>query len=85
MEVEMAISRIQKWGNSYGLRIPKNILDQMGLGPDTRFEIQQDQGKIIITPIKDPEADLEGLLEKITSENLHKEIDWGDSTGKEGG
>ena len=80
----MAISRIQKWGNSYGLRIPKTILDQMGLGPDTRFEIQQEQGKIIITPIKDPELTLDELLAKITPENLHHEVDWGVSVGKEG-
>jgi len=79
----MAITRIQKWGNSYGLRIPKNIMDEMALGPGTRLDIQQEQGRIVLTPIQEPKVSLDELLEQITPENLHGEMDWGVSAGKE--
>jgi antitoxin MazE len=79
----MAITRIQKWGNSYGIRIPKNIMDEMGLRPDTRLEIHQEQGKIALTPLHEPKVSLDELLEQITPENLHGEIDWGAPTGNE--
>jgi antitoxin MazE len=79
----MTITRIQKWGNSYGVRIPKNIMDELGLRPDTRLDIRQEQGKIVITPIQEPMAALDELLKQITPENLHGEVDWGTSTGNE--
>ena len=79
----MAITRIQKWGNSYGLRIPKNIMDAMALKPDSRLEIREEQGKLIITPILEPKVSLDELLEQITPENLPGEMDWGNKAGKE--
>ena len=79
----MAITRVQKWGNSYGLRIPKNIMEEMALKPDSRLEIRQEQGRLIITPIQDPKVALDELLEQITPENLPGEMDWGNPAGKE--
>ncbi len=79
----MALTRLQKWGNSYGLRIPKAIIDELALGPDTHLEIRQEQGKIIITPIRASRVSLESLIEQITPENLHSEVDWGAPTGRE--
>ncbi len=79
----MAITRIQKWGNSYGLRIPKNILEELGLNPDSRLEIRQEEGKIIITPIHPSKVSLDELLKQITPENVHGETDWGKPEGKE--
>ncbi len=83
LEVIMAITRIQKWGNSYGLRIPKSILEELELSPDTRLEIRQVEGKIIITPIHPSKVSLEELLKQITPENLHSETDWGTPEGNE--
>lgn len=79
----MATTRIQKWGNSYGLRIPKSIMDELEIHPDTRLEIQQEQGRIVITPIRDHKLTLEDLLAQITPDNLHSEVDWGDTAGNE--
>jgi antitoxin MazE len=80
---KMAIIHIQKWGNSYGLRIPKNIIDEMELQPDTQIDIHQEQGKIVLTPIYESEVLLAELLEQITPENLHRDVDWGNSVGNE--
>ncbi len=79
----MATTRIQKWGNSYGLRIPKNIMEEMALQPDTRLDIHQEQGRIVLTPIHESKVTLDELLEQITPENLHGEVDWGGPVGNE--
>ncbi len=79
----MAITRIQKWGNSYGIRIPKNIMEEMELKPDSRLEIRQEEGRIVLTPIQPPKIVLDELINQITPENLHDEMDWGTPTGKE--
>ncbi len=43
-------SRVVKIGNSQGLRIPKAILEQTGIGEDVEIEVEKDQ--IIIRPIR---------------------------------
>ena len=42
--------RVIKIGNSQGLRIPKPILEQTGIGDEVDIEVEQ--GKIIIRPVK---------------------------------
>ncbi len=79
----MATTRIQKWGNSFGLRIPKTIIDELELRPDTQLEIHQEEGRIIITPVREPKVSLEELLAKITPDNMHGEVDWGSAAGRE--
>jgi antitoxin MazE len=79
----MTLTRIQKWGNSYGVRIPKIILDEMDLMPDAQVEIREEQGSIIITPIRKGKLSLEELLSQITPENMHGETDWGRPMGNE--
>ena len=79
----MATTRIQKWGNSYGLRIPKSIMEELAIQPDTRLDIQEENGRIVITPIRDKKLTLDDLLTQITPDNLHGEVDWGETAGKE--
>ena len=45
-------ARIIKIGNSQGIRIPKLLLDQVGLGEDVELEAQQD--RIVIRPARRP-------------------------------
>jgi antitoxin MazE len=58
-------------------------MDEMGLRPDTHLEIHQEQGKIALTPLQETRVSLDELLGQITSENLHGEMDWGASTGRD--
>ena len=46
------IATISKWGNSQGLRFPKNVLAEIDLsiGDRVKFYIRQD--KIILEPVK---------------------------------
>jgi antitoxin MazE len=76
-------ARIQKWGNSLALRIPKSFATQAGLQRETSVELSLADGKLIITPLAQPKPTLRQLLAKVTKENLHHEIDTGPTTGNE--
>jgi len=79
----MAITRIKKWGNSYGIRIPKENMEELGIKPDDIVEIHSESGCITITPVQKTKYTLDELLAQMTSENLHEEIQTGKATGGE--
>ena len=76
-------TRIQKWGNSLALRIPKSFATEAGLQRETSVDISLADGKLVITPIDEPKPTIEQLLAKVTEENLHHEVDTGPATGNE--
>ena len=67
-------AKIQKWGNSLGVRIPKTIVEQAKLDENSEVEIQHKNGAIIIYPLK-KKVPLKSLLEGITKANLPGEED----------
>ena len=64
--------KIQKWGNSAGVRIPKTIMEKANLGLNSKVEIECKNQKIIIFSKKKP-LQLKELLSQITKDNLHTE------------
>jgi antitoxin MazE len=76
-------SRVQKWGNSLALRIPKSFATEVGLHRETSVEISLADGKLIIAPAAKPKLTLKQLLSKVTEENLHHEVDTGPAVGNE--
>lgn len=76
-------TRIQKWGNSLAVRIPKSFADEVGLQRETSVEVSLIDGQLVISRISKPKPDLEQLLSKITKENLHQQVDTGTAVGKE--
>ena len=76
-------TRIQKWGNSLALRIPKSFADETGIEKETSVELSLDDGKIVITPGYQQTFTLEQLISKITEDNRHREIDAGEAAGNE--
>mgnify|MGYP003374427578 FL=1 len=77
------LTKVQKWGNSFALRIPKTFADEMQMTVDTAVELSIADGKLVITPVERSEYSLEELLAQITPENLHAEVDWGAPVGQE--
>jgi antitoxin MazE len=75
-------TRISKWGNSLGVRIPKAFAAEAGLDDGTAVDISVSAGKIVVTPLG-REYKLEELVERITPENRHSETDWGEPAGGE--
>lgn len=61
---------IKKWGNSLATRIPKAIVDSIGLRLNQTVEIEAVNGKIILTPAKSIEYTLEDLLRQCKPEAM---------------
>ena len=64
--------KIQKWGNSAGIRIPKNIMEKANLSVNSEIEMECKKQKIIIFSKKQP-VQLKDLLSQITKDKLHTE------------
>lgn len=71
--------RVQKWGNSLGIRIPKIIAYKVGLEEDFEIELDVEDGKLVIKPTS---KSLDDLLSQITPENLHTEVPTGQPKGR---
>ncbi|MCC7403626.1 MAG: AbrB/MazE/SpoVT family DNA-binding domain-containing protein [Bdellovibrionales bacterium] len=67
--------KVQKWGNSLGVRIPKTVIEKVNLKENSEVEIESKNGTIIIFPAK-KEYSLDSLLDQITKSNLHSEDDF---------
>ena len=76
-------TRVQKWGNSLAVRIPKSFAAEVGLQRETDIEISLADGKLVITPVAKPKLTLKQLLSKVTKENLHHEVNTGHTAGNE--
>ncbi|MGI8469141.1 MAG: AbrB/MazE/SpoVT family DNA-binding domain-containing protein [Pyrinomonadaceae bacterium] len=76
--------KIQKWGNSLAVRIPKSYAVQTEIEQDSVVDLSVLEGNIIVKPEKrKPRFTLEELLQSVTPENLHGEIDFGAPVGRE--
>jgi antitoxin MazE len=82
MEVPMK-TRVQKWGNSLALRIPKAFAEEAGLRENAPVELSLTDGKLIVNALAKEPLTLDELLKGVTDENLHGEWDTGPAVGKE--
>jgi antitoxin MazE len=77
------ITKVQKWGNSLALRIPKAFALDAQLKNDSAVEVSFVDGQIVIKPIVAPAWSLEQLLSAVNNDNIHHETDTGDAVGNE--
>ena len=75
------LAKVQKWGNSLAVRIPRAFASEVQLENDSLVEITLVDGQILVTPVLTVGWTLEGLLEKITPANLHGEMGTGVTVG----
>lgn len=76
-------TKVQKWGNSLALRIPKSFAAEVGLINDAAVEINLSDGKLVITPVVKRKFTLRKLLADVTDDNLHGEVHTGNAVGGE--
>ena len=77
-------TKVQKWGNSYAIRLPIKTIKKQNIFKGSWLDIKEKKGKIILDVLEQREEEnLESLVNKINSDNLHQESDWGDVCGKE--
>jgi antitoxin MazE len=77
------LTKVQKWGNSLALRIPKAFAVGARLENDTLVEISLMDGQIVVKPVVPLAWTLDQLLAGVNSGNIHHEVDTGSPAGKE--
>ena len=76
-------TKVQKWGNSLALRIPKSFALNIDIKQNEFVDLSIGDGKLIITPITEKAYSLKELLAGVSEDNLHEEFDTGIPVGKE--
>ena len=81
-------ARLQKWGNSDGIRIPSSILKSLNLKTNDVVELIQKEDSIIISKPKKKHLTLEErieIFEQLPSNEKGQveSYDWGEDLGKE--
>ncbi|MCM0593253.1 MAG: AbrB/MazE/SpoVT family DNA-binding domain-containing protein [Gloeotrichia echinulata IR180] len=74
---------VAKWGNSLAIRIPKIVAEQAHLTEGTDITLTVSGNSIVITPKKRKKYTLDELLEGMTPEKFHPEVETGDALGNE--
>jgi len=81
-------ARLQKWGNSDGIRIPSSFLKSLNLKTNDVVEIMQEKDIIIISKPKKKHLTLEERFEMFedlpdNDKGIVESYDWGNDLGKE--
>jgi len=88
-------TRIQRWGNSQGLRLAKTVLEdaQLGVGDEVNVAVQDgvivnvavQDGVIVVSPMRKTRGRyrIEDLVEQIPANYHASGVDWGEPVGKE--
>ena len=75
-------TRIVKWGNSLGLRIPKVFAEEVNVREGSTVELSVADGQLVARPAE-RRFELEALMASVTDDNLHGEIPSGEPRGRE--
>ena len=74
-------AQIKKWGNSLALGIPQALAGRIGLKLDSTVDLAALGEKLVISRVEHTRTRLETLLEGMTRDNFHDEVDTGPSVG----
>ena len=78
--------QISKWGNSSAIRLPKAVLDELGLKPGQSVQLTVKDGKGIIEPMRRNKITMEWILaetDRLGAENAPETVEWGPDRGDE--
>ena len=79
------LTKVQRWGNSLGLRIPQNLAKETSVQEGSVVEIVAKGGQLIVRRLrpKKKKYALRDLVKRIRPENVHREVSFGPARGKE--
>ena len=79
--------QISKWGNSTGLRLPKSIVEELGLKPGQEMEISVEGDEARLKPVRKVPFyridDLVAEMKRLGPQNEPEPVDWGRPVGAE--
>ena len=76
-------TRIQKWGNSLGLRIPRSFAAEAQVDEGAAVDLSVVSGTLVVRPLRVRKYSLSGLLRRVNRRNLHGEVSTGRAVGRE--
>lgn len=79
------ITKIQKWGNSQGLRLSKSLLSSADIEVGDSVDVAVHKGALVVTPVRRVRGghDLRDLVRRIPKGYTHGDLDWGAPVGRE--
>ena len=79
------VTKIQKWGNSQGLRLGKQVLEDARIAVGDSVDVAARDGVIVIAPLKRirGKQSLQELVSRIPKDYKTRELDWGKPRGRE--
>ena len=79
------LAKVQKWGNSQGLRLSKRVLEDAQISVGEEVDVTVRDGAIVLAPAKRVRGrySLRRLVARIPKEYRAQELDWGKPVGKE--
>jgi antitoxin MazE len=79
------VTKIQKWGNSQGLRLAKQVLEDAHISVGDDVNVTARDGLIVIEPVRRVRGkrSLKELVSRIPKNYEPEETDWGEPVGKE--
>jgi antitoxin MazE len=79
----MMVSKVQQWGNSQGVRLPKNVLALAHIAIGDEVEIIVDDHQILVKKVPSVKYDLADLVSRIPKGLKTREVSFGPPVGKE--
>ena len=79
------VTKVQKWGNSQGLRIARQVLEDARIAVGDDVDVTARDGVIVIAPVRRVRGkqSLEKLVSRIPENYETGEMDWGKPVGRE--
>ncbi|HSW30857.1 MAG TPA: AbrB/MazE/SpoVT family DNA-binding domain-containing protein [Longimicrobiales bacterium] len=79
------VTKVQKWGNSQGVRLSKQMLAEVAIGVGDEVEVAVREGVLVVTPVRRVRGghDLRELVRGIPKGHSAGELDWGPPVGRE--
>ena len=76
-------TKVQRWGNSLAVRIPKSFAQEVGVMDGSLVEMRLVDGGLLVEPVSARPLSLEKLLDGVSEANLHAEVGTGSAQGSE--
>lgn len=79
------ITKVQKWGNSQGVRLSKELLLNAAIDVGDAVDVAIRDGALVVMPVRRVRGghDLKQLVSRIPKGYKPEELDWGPPVGRE--
>jgi antitoxin MazE len=79
------VARIQRWGNSQGIRLSRELLSTARIQVGDAVDVTVQEGSLVVTPVRmvRGRVELAELVKRIPADYEPEELDWGPPVGRE--